>query len=140
MDIYNDTFILEQGEEMGILPESLEKERQIGQLQRDNFRRAHQGGARMAFGSDAGVYPHGDNARQFAYMVEYGMSPLEAIQAATINAAELLGWADRVGALEPGLFADLIAVEGNPLEDITVLERVGFVMKGGTVIRRDLVP
>ncbi len=138
MDIYNDTFILEQGEEMGILPESLEKERQIGQLQRDNFRRAHQGGARMAFGSDAGVYPHGDNARQFAYMVEYGMSPLEAIQAATINAAELLGWADRVGALEPGLFADLIAVEGNPLEDITVLERVGFVMKGGTVIRHQL--
>ncbi len=140
MDIYNDTFILEQGEEMGILPESLEKERQIGQLQRDNFRRAHQGGARMAFGSDAGVYPHGDNARQFAYMVEYGMSPLEAIQAATINAAELLGWADRVGALEPGLFADLIAVEGNPLEDITVLECVGFVMKGGTVVRHDLVP
>ncbi|MDA2913885.1 amidohydrolase family protein [Acidobacteriia bacterium AH_259_A11_L15] len=138
MDIYNDTFILEQGEEMGILPESLEKERQIGQLQRDNFRRAHQGGARMAFGSDAGVYPHGDNARQFAYMVEYGMTPLEAIQAATINAAELLGWADRVGALEPGLFADLIAVEGNPLEDVTVLERVGFVMKGGTVIRHRL--
>ncbi|MEE8200080.1 MAG: amidohydrolase family protein [Candidatus Acidoferrales bacterium] len=138
MDIYNDTFILEQGEEMGILPESLEKERQIGQLQRDNFRRAHQGGARMAFGSDAGVYPHGDNARQFAYMVEYGMSPLEAIQAATINAAELLGWADRVGALEPGLFADLIAVEGNPLEDVTLLGRVGFVMKGGQLVRNDL--
>ncbi|MFQ5696601.1 MAG: amidohydrolase family protein, partial [Terriglobia bacterium] len=138
MDIYNDTFILEHGEKVGILPESLEKERQIGQAQRDNFRRAHAAGARIAFGTDGAVYPHGDNAKQFAYMVRYGMTPLEAIQAATLHAAELIGWADRVGALEPGKFADLIAVEGDPLTDVTILERVGFVMKGGQVIRNDL--
>ncbi|MBI4465852.1 MAG: amidohydrolase family protein [Acidobacteria bacterium] len=138
MDIYNDTFILAHGAEVGMLPESLEKERQIGQLQRDNFRRAHQGGTRMAFGSDGGVYPHGDNGKQFAYMVEYGMTPFEAIQAATIHAAELLGWADRVGAVEPGKFADLVAVEGDPLKDVTLLERIRFVMKGGVVVRHDL--
>ena len=137
MDIYNDTFILEHGAAVGILPESLEKERQIGQAQRDNFRRAHQAGVRIAFGTDGAVYPHGDNAKQFAYMVEYGMTPLEAIQAATIHAAELLGWADRVGALEPGKFADLIAVAGDPLADVALLEKVGFVMKGGKVARDD---
>jgi len=138
IDIYNDTFILSKGAEMGMLPESLEKERQIGQLQRDNFRRAHRGGARIAFGTDGGVYPHGDNALQFAYMVQYGMTPLEAIQAATLNAAELMGWQDRVGALEPGYFADLIAVEGDPLVDVTSLERVRFVMKGGKIYRDEL--
>jgi len=137
MDIYNDTFILSEGEKVGMLPESLEKERQIGQRQRDNFRRAWRAGARMAFGSDGGVYPHGDNGKQFAYMVEYGMTPLEAIRAATIQAAELLGWADGVGAVEPGKFADLIAVTGDPLADVTELERVRFVMKGGAVIRDD---
>jgi len=91
MDIYNDTFILQHGAEVGMLPESLEKERQIGQLQRDNFRKAFEAGARMAFGSDGAVYPHGDNGKQFAYMVEYGMTPMQAIQAATVHAAELIG-------------------------------------------------
>jgi imidazolonepropionase-like amidohydrolase len=137
MDIYNDTFILEKGAEVGMLPESLEKERQIGQLQRDNFGRAHRAGARIAYGTDGAVYPHGDNALQFAYMVKYGMTPLEAIQAATLHAADLMGWADRVGSLEPGYFADIIAVEGDPLADVTVLENVGFVMKGGSVVRDD---
>ena len=135
MDIYNDTFILEHGAEVGMLEESLEKERQIGQLQRDNFRKAFQAGARMAFGSDGGVYPHGDNGKQFAYMVEYGMSPMQAIQAATVHAAELIGWPDDVGAIETGRYADIIAVAGNPLEDVRLLENLSFVMKGGKVYK-----
>jgi imidazolonepropionase-like amidohydrolase len=135
-DIYNDDFILAEGAKTGLLPENIEKERQVGQLQRENFQRAHRGGVRMAFGTDAGVYPHGDNARQFAYMVRYGMSSLDAIRTATLNAAELLGWSDRVGSLEPGLFADIVAVPGNPLDDVTALEKVRFVMKGGKVVRR----
>lgn len=135
MDIYNDTYILEHGAEVGMLEESLEKERQIGQLQRDNFKKAFEAGARMAFGSDGGVYPHGDNGKQFAYMVEYGMTPMEAIQAATVHAAELMGWPDTVGAIAAGHYADIIAVDGNPLEDVRLLENVSFVMKGGTVYK-----
>jgi imidazolonepropionase-like amidohydrolase len=135
MDIYNDTFILEHGAKVGMLPESLEKERSIGQLQRDNFRKAFEAGVRMAFGSDGGVYPHGDNARQFRYMIEYGMTPLQAIQAATVDATELIGWPDDVGAIEAGRFADIIAVDGDPLDDIGVLENVRFVMKGGKVYK-----
>ena len=135
MDIYNDTFILEYGAQVGMLPESLEKERQIGQLQRDNFRKAFKAGVRMAFGSDGGVYPHGDNGKQFSYMVEYGMTPLQAIQAATVHAAELIGWPDTVGAIEQGRFADIIAVEGDPLDDVSLLEDVRFVMKGGKVYK-----
>jgi imidazolonepropionase-like amidohydrolase len=135
MDIYNDTYILEHGAEVGMLEESLEKERQIGQLQRDNFQKAFRAGARMAFGSDGGVYPHGDNGRQFAYMVEYGMSPMQAIQAATVHAAELMGWPDDVGAIEAGRYADIIAVAGNPVENVRLLENVGFVMKGGKVYK-----
>lgn len=133
MDIYVDTYILETGESVGMLPESLVKERIVGQIQRDNFRKAHEAGVRMAFGSDAGVYPHGINGKQFAYMVQYGMTPMEAIQAATIHAAELLGWPADVGAIEAGMYADIIGVRGNPLDDITVLEDVRFVMKGGEI-------
>src|SRR5205085_8968472 len=123
----------------GMLPESIAKEKQIGRLQRENFRKAFQAGAKMAFGTDAGVYPHGDNARQFAKMVEWGMKPLDAVRAATINAADLLGWSDKVGTVEKGKFADIIAVEGDPLENVRVLERVAFVMKGGRVVRQDLL-
>jgi imidazolonepropionase-like amidohydrolase len=137
MDIYNDDFILQMGAKAGMLPESIEKERQLGKLQRENFRRSVQAGVRMAFGTDGGVYPHGDNAKQFAYMVEYGMSPMQAIRAATVNAAELMGWKDRVGSVEPGKFADLIAVSGDPLSDIRALEKVAFVMKGGVVVKND---
>jgi imidazolonepropionase-like amidohydrolase len=136
MDIYNDDFILQEGEKAGMLPESIEKEKVIGQLQRDNFRKAFQGGARMAFGTDSGVYPHGDNAKQFYYMTKYGMSSMQAIQAATINAADLLGWKDRVGSISAGKFADIIAVQGNPADNAAELTKVTFVMKGGVVIRQ----
>lgn len=136
MDIYNDDFILQEGAKAGMLPESIEKEKVIGQLQRDNFRKAFQGGAKMAFGTDSGVYPHGDNAKQFYYMTKYGMSSMQAIQAATINAADLLGWKDRVGSISVGKFADIIAVNGNPADNATELTKVSFVMKGGAVIRQ----
>ena len=136
-DIYNDDFILQEGAKAGMLPESIEKEKKLGRLQRENFRHAFQSGAKIAFGTDAGVYPHGDNARQFAKMVEWGMKPLDAIQAATIKAADLLGWADQVGALEPGHYADIIAVSGDPLANVRVLESVKFVMKAGVVARND---
>jgi imidazolonepropionase-like amidohydrolase len=136
MDIYNDDFILQEGEKAGMLPESIAKEKVIGQLQRDNFRKAFQGGAKMAFGTDSGVYPHGDNARQFAYMIKYGMTSMQAIQAATINAADLLGWKDRVGSITAGKFADIIAVKGDAAGDATELTKVSFVMKGGEVIRK----
>jgi len=134
-DIYNDDFILSEGEKVGMLLESIEKERKLGRLQRENFRHAFQSGAKIAFGTDAGVYPHGDNAKQFAKMVEWGMQPIDAIQAATLNAADLIGLSDKVGSLESGHYADLIAVKGDPLSDVTVLESVPFVMKGGEVVR-----
>ena len=136
-DIYNDDFILQEGAKVGMLAESIEKEKKIGRLQRENFRHAFQSGAKIAFGTDSGVYPHGDNARQFAKMIEWGMKPLDAIQAATTNAADLLGWASQVGALEPGHYADVIAVSGDPLADVRVLQSVKFVMKGGAVVRND---
>jgi len=136
-DIYNDDFIVNKGEKTGLLPESIEKEKKLGRLQRENFRRAFQSGAKIAFGTDAGVYPHGDNAKQFSKMVEWGMKPLDAIRAATLSAADLIGQPDKVGSLEPGHYADLIAVSGDPLSDVKVLESVSFVMKGGTVIRND---
>lgn len=136
-DIYNDDFILQEGAKVGMLPESIEKERKIGKLQRQNFRHAYLGGARMAFGTDGGVYPHGDNAKQFPIMVEYGMKPIEAIQAATTNAAELMGWASKTGSVQTGYFADIIAVDGDPLADISALQHVRFVMKDGKVVRND---
>jgi len=137
-DIYNDDYILQEGAKAGMLPESIEKEKKVGRLQRENFRKAFQAGAKMAFGTDAGVYPHGDNARQFSKMVEWGMKPMDAIQAATINAADLIGWKDKVGALEAGHYADIVAVNGDPLTDVKVLEAPVFVMKGGVVARNEV--
>jgi imidazolonepropionase-like amidohydrolase len=137
-DIYNDDFILQEGAKAGMLAESIEKEKKIGRLQRENFRHAFQSGAKIAFGTDAGVYPHGDNAKQFGKMVEWGMKPIDAIQAATIRAADLLGWSSKAGALEPDHYADIIAVSGDPLSDVRVLESVRFVMKNGAVVRNDL--
>ena len=111
----------------------LTKERGVGQIQRDNFRKAHAAGVKMAFGTDAGVYPHGDNAKQFHTMVEYGMTPAEAIQAATVSAADLIGRSNDVGSLTAGHYADLIAVKDDPLAHVEVLEHVGLVMKGGAI-------
>ena len=137
-DIYNDDFILQEGAKAGMLLESIEKEKKIGRLQRENFRHAFQSGAKIAFGTDSGVYPHGDNAKQFGKMVEWGMKPIDAIQAATIRAADLLGWSAKVGVVEPEHFADIVAVSGDPLSDVRVLESVKFVMKNGAVVRNDV--
>jgi imidazolonepropionase-like amidohydrolase len=135
MDIYNDDYILAEGPNNGVYPESLAKEKIIGLKQRQTFRAAHAAGVRMLFGTDAGVYPHGQNARQFAKMVEWGMTPMEAIQAATRNAAEALGRTADLGAIAPGRYADLIAVAGDPLNDIHTLENVTLVIKGGQVVK-----
>ena len=138
MDVYVTDFILTMGAEVGMLPESLEKEKQVGQRQRVSFRNAHDAGVKIAFGTDAAVYPHGDNGKQFAKMVEHGMTSTEAIQAATVVAAELLGLSEEIGAIVPGRYADLIAVPGNPLEQIDLLEDIPFVMKGGQVYKDKL--
>jgi imidazolonepropionase-like amidohydrolase len=135
MDIYDDDYILQEGPKIGMPQENLIKERAVGQTQRDNFRKAHAAGVKMAFGTDAGVYPHGDNARQFHYMVIYGMTPAEAIKAATTSAADLLGRSSDVGSLTPGHFADLIALTSDPLARIELLEHPDVVVKGGALIR-----
>jgi imidazolonepropionase-like amidohydrolase len=110
----------------------------VGRLQRENFAKAVKAGAKIAFGTDAGVYPHGDNARQFFYMVKFGMTPAQAIHAATSAAADLIGRSQDVGTIQPGRYADLIAVSANPLQDVRALEKVGFVMKGGIVYKNEL--
>src|SRR5881296_2081679 len=137
-DIYNDDYIIAEYTRLGFPQKIIEKERLVGRQQRENFKKAVQAGVKIAYGTDAGVYPHGWNAKQFAHMVRWGTTPLQAIQAATVNAADLLGWRDLVGALEPGKFADVIGVMGDPLQDVTVLEHVGFVMKGGQVVKDSL--
>src|SRR5262249_45602496 len=134
-DIYNDDYILAEYARLKYPEKILDKERQIGRLQRENFQRAARAGVKMAFGTDAGVYPHGWNAKQFAHMVRWGLSPMQAIQSATTAAADLLGWGDRVGTVAPGYLADLVAVDGDPLSDVTTLEHVRFVMKGGRVFK-----
>ncbi|KQY96474.1 amidohydrolase family protein [Brevundimonas sp. Root1423] len=135
MDIYNTDFTQATGTEFGVTEDNLRKDREIGQLQRDNFRAAHRAGARMVFGTDAAIYPHGQNAKQFAVMVEYGMTPAEAIRAATWNAAQALGREGDVGAIVAGRYGDLIAVSGDPLADVRMLETVPVVIKGGAVVR-----
>ena len=135
MDVYNGDFIAEVGRREKWPENYLRKNDETIDTQRVGFRKAVKAGVRLSFGTDAGVYPHGQNARQFAYMVRYGMTPMQAIQAATTSAAELMGWSKDVGALSPGHFADMIAVPGDPIADITVLTRVAHVMKGGEVVR-----
>jgi imidazolonepropionase-like amidohydrolase len=138
MDIYNDDYILGKAIEFGLPQENVDKEKAIGRLQRENFQKAVRAGAKMAFGTDAGVYPHGDNAKQFFYMVKFGMTPAQAIHAATDSAADLIGRSKDVGSIEAGKYADIIAVSADPLQDVRALENVGFVMKGGVVYKDQL--
>ncbi len=138
MNLYSSQYIIEEGQKIGVLPESINKAKSVHEKRLQSFRRAHAAGAFVVFGTDSGVYPHGQNAKQFALMIQNGMTPPAAIQAATIHAAKVLNWSNDVGSIEPGKFADLIAVEGNPLSDITLLEHVRFVMKDGTIIRNDI--
>jgi imidazolonepropionase-like amidohydrolase len=134
MDVYNDDYILATGTANGTEQESLDKEKMIGLKQRQTFQRAVRAGVKMLFGTDAGVYPHGDNGRQFAKMVEWGMTPIQAIQAATLSASDALGRSD-VGVIEPGRYGDLVAVSGDPLRDVRVLEHVDAVVKGGKLVK-----
>ena len=131
-DILTDVYILEHGKELGLPPKIIDKERELRVHQDENWTRAFKAGVKFAFGTDAGLFPHGENARQFKLLVQHlGMSPADAIRMSTVNAAELLGWSDQVGAIKPGFYADLIAVDGDPLADVSELERVRWVMKGG---------
>ena len=137
MDIYNTDYTQAEGAKNGVMEDNLRKDREIGQLQRDNFRAAVRAGVRMVFGSDAGVMPHASAVNQFRIMVEYGMTPLQAIQAATVNAAEALHQSADVGQIAVGHYADIIAVDGNPLTNIRELESVDAVVKGGHLVQHD---
>jgi imidazolonepropionase-like amidohydrolase len=135
-DVYNGDYIAETGRERRWRADVLAKNDQTTLAQREGFTKCLAAGVRTAFGTDSGIYPHGLNARQFAYQVRCGQGPLGAIQSATIHAAELLRWDDRVGRIAPGYLADIIAVTGNPLQDVGLLENVVFVMKNGTIHHR----
>lgn len=136
-DIYNDDYILAEYAKLGFPQKIIEKERLVGRTQRENFQKAVKAGVKIAYGTDAGVYPHGDNPKQFFYMVKYGLTPAQAIQAATINAADLIGAKDKIGSVSAGKLADIIAVDGNPEQDISVIEKkLTFVMKDGVVYKK----
>ena len=135
MDIYNGDFIEEVGTRDGWPADMLRKNEETTDAQREGFTRAVRAGVKVVYGTDAGVYPHGDNARQFAYMVRYGMTPMQAIQSATVVPAQMMMAEADVGAIAAGRFADMVAVAGDPLADIAVLERVAGVMQGGRVVR-----
>lgn len=137
-DIYDGDYIAEIGRRDGWKADVLRKNDETTQAQREMFEKCVKAGVRIAFGTDSGIYPHGWNARQLAYHVRHGQTPVEAIRSATVHAAELMGWPDRVGRIEPGLYADLIAVAGDPTDDVRLLEDVAFVMKGGEVVRDSL--
>ena len=134
-DMFDGDWMLQEGPRLGYSDEVMRKTEMTNDAQRENFSKAVKAGVRIAFGTDSGIYPHGMNARNLAFHVRFGQTPMEAIRSATLDAAELLGWDDRVGSLRPGLFADLIAVDGDPLDDVAVLEDVPFVMKGGQVVK-----
>jgi imidazolonepropionase-like amidohydrolase len=136
MDVYNDDYILAEGAKNGLFEESLAKERMIGRKQRETFKAATKAGVKMIFGTDAGVYPHGTNAKQFVTMVTWGMTPLQSIQAATVTAAEALNRSNDVGTIAVGHYGDLIGVSGDPLKDVAVLQQVAVVIKGGEVVKQ----
>lgn len=136
MDIYNTDYTQAEGKKNGVLEDNLQKDRDIALIQRQNYQKALRAGVKMIFSSDAGVYPHGTNARQFATMVKWGATPLQAIQSATITAARALGQPADVGQVKVGAYGDLVGVAGDPLKDVTLLERPVFVMKGGEVVKR----
>ena len=133
--LYLGDWFLENAEKIGTPAELIAKAREVMPAARKNVARAFAAGVKVGFGTDAAVYPHGLNAHEFAVMVKLGLTPLQAIQAATINDADLLGWSDKVGTIESGKWADIVAVDGDPLADVTTLERVKFVMKGGEVVK-----
>jgi imidazolonepropionase-like amidohydrolase len=136
MDIYDEECIQAAGKTGNMPKDFLEHDAELGEAQRENFRKAVRAGVKMSFGTDAGVCPYGTSGKQFAFMVKYGMTPMQAIQSATTNAADLLGKSDVLGSIKPGKFADLVAVQGDPLADVTLLENVRFVMKAGTVYKQ----
>jgi imidazolonepropionase-like amidohydrolase len=138
MDIYNTDYTQAEGKKNGVLEENLQKDRDIALIQRQNYQKALKAGVKMIFSSDAGVYPHGTNARQFITMVKWGATPLQAIQSATITAAQALGKPADVGQIKVGAYGDLVGVTGDPLKDIALLEHPVFVMKGGEVIKSTL--
>ncbi|MFZ3380666.1 MAG: amidohydrolase family protein [Candidatus Acidiferrales bacterium] len=133
--VYLEDWLMENVQTLGLTPNMIEKAKIVLPIAQEHLSHAFKSGVKIAFGTDAAVYPHGLNAHEFGKMVSMGMTPLQSIQAATVNAADLIGWTDRVGAIEPGKLADIIAVQGDPLADVHVLENVHFVMKGGEVIK-----
>jgi imidazolonepropionase-like amidohydrolase len=135
--VYLEDWLLENIDSLGLTPNMKEKAHYLLPIARKNLSHAFQSGVKVAFGTDAAVYPHGLNAHEFGTMVNMGMAPLTAIQAGTVNAADLIGWSDRVGTIEAGKFADLVAVDGDPLANVRVLENVKFVMKGGAVVKSE---
>lgn len=138
MDIYNGDYIDEVGRKENWPADYLRKNTETTDVQRQAFRKAVKAGVKIAYGTDAGVYPIGTNAKQFAYMVKFGMTPMQAIQSATVVAADLLNWQENVGAVSAGRYADMIAVDGDPIADISILETVPVVMKGGAIVPSDL--
>ena len=136
MDIYDEECIQEEGRNGKMPKDFLEHDAQLGQIQRDNFRKAVAAGVKMSFGTDAGVCAYGISGKQFAFMVKYGMTAMQAIQAATSNAADLLGHSSEIGSLKPGKYADIIAVPGDPLADIRLLEDIRFIMKDGKIYKQ----
>jgi imidazolonepropionase-like amidohydrolase len=138
MDIYEEECIQEQGRTGKLPPDFLEHDRELGELHRQNFRKAVIAGVKLSFGTDAGVCDYGTAGKQFAFMVKYGMTAMQAIQAATSSAADLLGRSDQIGSIKPGKYADVIAVAGDPLKDVSILENVQFVMRDGNVYKQQV--